>query len=135
MAKQRKNNAYLILILLIFLVVAIIGGLTAALFSMTPSIQDSETIPTPELKTNIVEHITPVSETYIEVAIEKVEKAREERQATGPTVVPAVCDGYGPQIKQRDAYEHPVTYRAQIKPNHVQFTIYADQELNSKGSK
>ncbi len=134
MDKRRKKTAYLILVLLIFLVVAIIGGLAAVLFSMTPSMQDSEIIPTPELKTNTVERITPVSETYIEVAVEEVEKSREERQAIGHTVVPAICEGYGSQIKQRDAYPHPITYRAQIQPNHVQFTLYTDKKLNSKGS-
>ncbi len=134
MEKKRNKTAYLILVLLIFLVVAIIGGLAAVLFNMSATMPSSTPAPTPELKTNTVEHITPVSEVYIEVAAEEIEKPREERHATGAAVVPAICDGYGPQIKQRDAYKHPVTYRAQIQPNHVQFTLYTDHKLNAKGS-
>ncbi len=131
MDKQRKKTAYLILVLLVFIVVAIIGGLLAALFNMPPPPQQ---IQTTELKTNIVEHITPISETYIEFEPEEIEKPHEQDQQPHSTVVPAICAGYGAQIKQREAYKNPVTYSAQIQPNHVNFMIYTDQKLNSKGS-
>ncbi len=134
MKKKRKKAAYLILVLLIFLVVAIIGGLAAVLFNMSSSLPSATSAQSPELKTNVVEHIAPVSEIYIEVAAEEIEKPRETRHITGAAVIPQICDGYGSQIKQRDAYKHPVTYRAQIQPNHVQFTLYTDKKLNAKGA-
>jgi len=133
MDKQRKKTAYLILVLLIFVIVAIIGGLAAALFNM-PAPTQPQQIYTPELKTNVVEHITPISETYIEVELKKMAKTHEQDHQPRELVVPAICEGFGAQIKQRDAYENPVTYSAQIQPNHVTFIIYADKKLNSKGS-
>ena len=133
MDKHRKKNAYLILVLLIFVVVAIIGGLVATLFNITPPTPPQQ-IYTPELKTNVVEHITPISETYIEVEPKEIAKPREQDHQFSTAVVPAICEGYGAQIKQRDAYKNPVTYSAQIQPNHVNFMIYTDKKLNSKGS-
>lgn len=132
--RKKSKTAYLILVLLIFLVVAIIGGLAAVLFNMTSSLPVTAPPSTTLLKTNVIEKITPVSETYIVVKPEKIEKPKETRPTKMATVVPMICAGYGPQIKQRAAYDHPVTYSAQVQPNHVQFTLYPTKEPNAKGS-
>jgi len=132
MEKKRRKTAYFILVLLILLVVAIIGGLAMVLFNMTFSVPKNIPPAPPVLHTNIVERVTPVSEKFIEVHAKEIPPPPQERPVHAATVVPAICDGYGPQIQSRDAYKDPVTYSASIQPNHVKFTIYANRKINSK---
>ena len=134
MNKKSRKIVYFILVLVIFIVIAIIGGLATVLFNMTEPKPVKTTAAAPELKTNVVTRITPVAKTYIEIPSVTVEPVHEARPKTGKSVVPAICEGYGSQIKQRDAYKNPITYQAQVQPNHVQFTLYSNEKLNAKGS-
>lgn len=128
MNRKRQKIIYLVLVLLILLITAIIGGLAMALFHTTvesPPVA-SQHIPG-QLLTNEVAATQAVNEKYIEVAVkEPPPPPPEVIEDTAPKVVPNVCEGYGPQIKGRRAYKHRATYSAAISPNLIHFTVYRD---------
>jgi uncharacterized protein (DUF983 family) len=134
MNKKQNKTAYFILIFLIILAIAVIGGLVMVLFNT--SIPQENNIPMPEpvlLQTNTIEKTTPVNEKIIEVQVEEIPIITEESDPKSTaSITPAICEGCGPQIRSRDAYENPATFSASVQPNHVKFTIYADRKLNSK---
>lgn len=125
MTKPRRTVAYLILVLLILLVVAIIGGLAAVLFNMKPPVPkrhiiDNQTLV--PLLTNTVSDLTPIAELTINIPPEELTKTVESaKQSTG--VIPTVCDGYGPQVQNRDAFWGPTTHTVAVRPSRITFTI------------
>jgi len=133
MNKKRQNIIYLLLILLIVLIIAVIGGLIMVLFSMSRQEQSSAPPVLPQAISNTPPAGSAVTERYIEakpnpvpIAIKDVEEV-----SSGTAVVPAVCDGYGPQIQHRPAYKHKATYTASIQPNRITFTVYPDNSTPS----
>jgi len=128
MSKPRRKVAYFILVLLVLLVVAIIGGLWAVLFNMKPAVPSRHKTPpmapTAPL-TNVVDGLTPVAEVRIDLPPEgepePPTEANVPKQDAG--IIPTVCDGYGPQILERKAYWGPTTYKAAVKPARVTFTV------------
>jgi cytoskeletal protein RodZ len=125
MNKERQRKLYLLLVLLIMLLVAIIGGLATALFHMQFAADKPKKVAEPvKTYSNRVARITPSSEKYIEVAPTELPEAPPERVETVATVTPRVCEGYGPQIKNRPAYKHPARYTATVQPGHIRFIVY-----------
>jgi len=133
MNQKQNKTAYFILIFLIILAIAVVGGLIMVLFNT--SIPQEKNIPMPDpilLQTNLIENTTPVSEEVIEVQIEEIPIPEETEPKSTATITPAICEGCGSQIRSRDAYKYPATYTANIQPNHIKFTIYADRKSKSK---
>ena len=135
MTKPRRTVAYLMLVLLTLLVVAIIGRLAVVLFNMKTPVPrrhrtDNQTLG--PLLTNTVSVVTPIADFEIEIPPEKLKQAVEiPKHSTG--VIPTVCDGYGPQIQSRDAFWGPTTYIADVQPSRVRLTIDLDDRKATEG--
>jgi hypothetical protein len=134
MNKKRSKVIYFILVLLILLVIAIIGGLAMVLFNMTFSSHSPTPIEPVTLHTNAVEYVTPLNETVIELKdnTTRQQQLPKPQPKAAASITPKICEGCGPQIKNRDAYKNPATYSASISPNHVHFTIYPKHKIKSK---
>jgi Na+-transporting methylmalonyl-CoA/oxaloacetate decarboxylase gamma subunit len=133
MNQKQSKTAYFILILLIILAIAVIGGLIMVLFNTEVPAEKEVIAPHHSpLPTNTFEQITPVSEKIIEVEAEDIPPAKEAAPKSTASITPSICKGCGPQIRSRDAYKNPATYTANVQPNHVRFTIYAERKINSK---
>ncbi len=126
MNEQRRTLAYFVLVLLILLVVAIIGGLSAVLFNMQPAAPvkpKAVVVRSPELVTNALDQVTPTESVHIEIPPEKTPPPKKEEPRIDTGVIPTVCDGYGPQIQGREAYWGPITHEAQVGPSKVRFRL------------
>jgi hypothetical protein len=73
------------------------------------------------LLTNTVSDVTPIAELTISIPPEKLKTAVESPKQNG--VIPTVCDGYGPQIQNRDAFWGPTTHTVEVQPKRVKFTL------------
>jgi hypothetical protein len=125
MTKSRRTIAYLILVLLILLVVAIIGGLAAVLFNMelpVPTRHTPREAPAPHPLTNTVMNVTPVAELQIRIPPEHFPVEAETAQ-NNTGAIPTLCDGYGPQIKMRDAFWVPIIHTVDVQPTRATFTL------------
>ncbi len=126
MKEQRRTVAYLILVLLVLLVVAIIGGLSAVLFSMNPLAPEKPkpvVVGTATAPTNATDQGTPIESVRIQIPPEKMPPPKSEEPGIDVGVIPTVCDGYGPQIQERKAYWGPITHDTQVRPNRIRFTL------------
>lgn len=136
MNKKRSKFIYLILIFLIMLVIAVIGGLLMVLFNMTFPAPAASAAPPVARQTNSVEYVAPVSETIIEAKVPKPapQKRPELEPEPEPTepITPIICEGYGPQIKSRDAFKYPATYTASVSPTRVHFTVFPKQSAKQQ---
>ncbi len=128
MNESRRTIAYFILVLLILLVVAIIGGLSAVLFNMKPPVpqRPNVVVAAPAPDTNTTERITPVAEMRVEIPPEELPKPPVDEEKAGSGVIPTICDGYGPQIQERKAYWGPVTHDVNVRPNRVTLRLNID---------
>lgn len=141
MRKQAPKIAYTILVLLILLVVAIIGGLAAVLFNMKPAVPvrpEPVAAPSPPRPNTSVTQPIAVAETRIDIPEEGQNAdddatGRAESASTDDNVIPTVCDGYGPQIQERKAYWGPVTHDVNVSPDHVTFKLKIDNTSPTEG--
>jgi hypothetical protein len=136
-SNRRESNrrvAYFVLVLLILLIIAVIGGLSAVLYSMKPPAPKGPKDLVSARKPKDIKSKTPTAELLIDLPAEEEEKKEEDipevqEEDDEGGLIPTVCDGYGPQIQERKAYWGPVTHSARITPTRV--TI----ELNIEGLK
>ena len=120
------------LILLIVLVLMVIGYLADLLFSLEPTglARDRaaryQLAGTPYGATNMA-----TAETLFTVGAHDETRSLPTQTAqvavvTGEAaahVIPTLCDTYGREITSRDAYAGPVTYWAEVAPDHVVFHL------------
>jgi hypothetical protein len=130
MIKKHSKTAYFILVLLILLVIAIIGGLAMVLFNS--DIPNPNHLSSRAMHANRIEHDLAATKKVIDMHARETPSQPKEHHIHTTMITPAVCDGYGRQTQSRNAYKHPASYNAIVHPNHVNFTIYSNRKTTSK---
>lgn len=132
MTATKRRLLYSLVALLFLLVLALVGWLAHLLFAF-------RVVPPPPVRAPVasVRHRDPgegaFSETLINVddPDEPAEdKTTQEEDASGKSAaggasgpIPCICEGYGPQIRSREAYSNPVVHQTVVSATRAAVTL------------
>lgn len=132
MTAINRKLLYALVVLLFLLVIALIGWLVSVLFSFR--IEPPTTAPAPVVT---VKHQHsqegPLSETVIDIEalpepaaaeVAPVDAIAEVADVIGHAGhIPAICEGYGPQLRGREAFFNPLTHETVVSATRAVVTL------------
>lgn len=127
MRTKKRNLIYALIAFLFLLMILVIAWLVYVILNFQieppPAIQHAENFLLPQTTPS-----GPVSEVRIQIE-DGAEKPAEDEAATHATStadgaaaqgqIPTICEAYGPEIRTRDAFPHPLTYQSIVTPTRV----------------
>lgn len=132
MTEKKRKLLYLLVVLLFLLVIALVAWLAHVLFALR--IVPPSYMPAPVATVKHQQPGTgPLSETVINIDAPPEPPPGTPRLDDDPPAVsdangaaghiPCICEGYGPQIRGREAYPHPLPHETVVSATRAVVTL------------
>lgn len=139
MTHKRRKLIYFLVAFLFMLILCVIGWLAYVLFSMQnqgPNHPQTAQLP---LSKKTLQTPSPVNEVVITLPADEQPTGGNEPNTTQELLlpitaarIPAVCEGYGPQIRARPAYVNPITQSSVLTPTRATVTLFIPDKQDDR---